>query len=256
MSMTSVNASQVHSIGQADLHGLGAPSLQLLFAHLQLKESQGSKEKAEGKMDILKDNQARAREMSDMKADILKWQSEAKARKYSQMPPEARQYFKDRGLDLPERKEKGVLTKYNYFVMIASIPVGIVTGGIGLMPALIAGSGADSSKDMLADTGGFFKQMFLDENGKFTFQQITDFGQKSAYDIHGNLREGWQDVEEWEFCVKALDAAREQTAVQSEQLMTFVQDFMGQYNSYLSGANNTMRQANQLMAGLARGPAE
>jgi hypothetical protein len=34
--------------------------------------------------------------------------------------------------------------------------------------------------------------------------------------------------------------------------MVFVQDFMGQYNSYLSGANDSIKQAVQLLRELAK----
>jgi hypothetical protein len=34
--------------------------------------------------------------------------------------------------------------------------------------------------------------------------------------------------------------------------MVFVQDFMGQYNSYLQGSNSVIQQSNQTLAELAR----
>jgi hypothetical protein len=34
--------------------------------------------------------------------------------------------------------------------------------------------------------------------------------------------------------------------------MVFVQDYMGQYNSYLQGANSVIQQSNQTLAELAR----
>jgi hypothetical protein len=34
--------------------------------------------------------------------------------------------------------------------------------------------------------------------------------------------------------------------------MVFVQDFMGQYNSYLQGANSVIQQSNQTLAELAK----
>jgi hypothetical protein len=35
--------------------------------------------------------------------------------------------------------------------------------------------------------------------------------------------------------------------------MVFVQDFMGQYNSYLTGANTAIQQANQTLQTIVRG---
>ena len=35
--------------------------------------------------------------------------------------------------------------------------------------------------------------------------------------------------------------------------MVYVQDFMGQYNSYLTGANSSIQQSNQTLGTIARG---
>jgi hypothetical protein len=38
----------------------------------------------------------------------------------------------------------------------------------------------------------------------------------------------------------------------TQQKMVFVQDYMGQYNSYLQGANSVIQQSNQTLGELAR----
>ena len=48
-------------------------------------------------------------------------------------------------------------------------------------------------------------------------------------------------------------AYRDQLGTDTQQLMVFVQDYMGQYNSYLQGANSAIQQGNQTLQALATG---
>ena len=58
--------------------------------------------------------------------------------------------------------------------------------------------------------------------------------------------------EEWEVAITSLKAHLDQINTNTQQKMVFVQDFMGQYNSYLQGANSAIQQSNQTLADLAR----
>jgi hypothetical protein len=58
--------------------------------------------------------------------------------------------------------------------------------------------------------------------------------------------------DEWEYNIKSLTNFQEQVGADTQQLMVFIQDFMGQYNAYLNGANASIRESNQTLAGLAR----
>ena len=58
--------------------------------------------------------------------------------------------------------------------------------------------------------------------------------------------------DEWEVAITALKAHQDQIGTNTQQKMVFVQDFMGQYNSYLQGANSAIQQSNQTLADLAR----
>ena len=52
----------------------------------------------------------------------------------------------------------------------------------------------------------------------------------------------------------ALTAARlEELGTNTQQEMVYVQDYMGQYNSYLQGANTQIANSNQTLTNLARG---
>ena len=57
---------------------------------------------------------------------------------------------------------------------------------------------------------------------------------------------------DWEIGIKSLQARSEALGTDTQQKMVFVQDFMGQYNSYLQGSNSVIQQSNQTLAELAR----
>ena len=59
--------------------------------------------------------------------------------------------------------------------------------------------------------------------------------------------------DEWDFNIKSLTNFQETIGNNTSQLMVYVQDFMGQYNSYLTGANSAIQQANQTLGTILRG---
>ena len=71
-----------------------------------------------------------------------------------------------------------------------------------------------------------------------------------AYDKTGNDLS--MSADEWEVAITSLKAHQDQLGTNTQQLMVYVQDFMGQYNSYLQGANSSVQQYNQTLADLAR----
>ncbi|MDR2113385.1 MAG: hypothetical protein LBQ62_09845 [Candidatus Accumulibacter sp.] len=71
-----------------------------------------------------------------------------------------------------------------------------------------------------------------------------------AYDRTGN--DTIHLKEEWDVAIKSLQARSEALGTDTQQKMVFVNDFMGQYNSYLQGANSAIQQSNQTLAQLAK----
>ena len=59
--------------------------------------------------------------------------------------------------------------------------------------------------------------------------------------------------DEWDYNIQQLTAYRDKIGTDTQQLMVFVQDFMGQYNSYLQGANSAIQQGNQTLQSIATG---
>ncbi|GAB1409646.1 hypothetical protein MASR1M90_08000 [Desulfovibrionales bacterium] len=59
--------------------------------------------------------------------------------------------------------------------------------------------------------------------------------------------------DEWEYTLKSLTNYQEQVGTKTQTLMVYLQDFIGQYNSFLQGANTAISNANQVLTSIARG---
>jgi hypothetical protein len=58
---------------------------------------------------------------------------------------------------------------------------------------------------------------------------------------------------QWDFNIKSLTNYQETLNTGTQQQMVYLQDFMGQYNSFLTGANSAIQQSNQTLSTIARG---
>ncbi|MDR3175515.1 MAG: hypothetical protein LBU06_03150 [Desulfovibrio sp.] len=58
--------------------------------------------------------------------------------------------------------------------------------------------------------------------------------------------------DEWDVAITSLQSHLDKIGSNTQQLMVFVQDYMGQYNSYLQGGNSAIQQGNQTLAELAK----
>ncbi len=59
--------------------------------------------------------------------------------------------------------------------------------------------------------------------------------------------------DEWEFTLKSLTNYQEQIGAKTQTLMVYLQDFIGQHNAFLQGANTAVSNANQVLTSIARG---
>ena len=71
------------------------------------------------------------------------------------------------------------------------------------------------------------------------------------YDTTGN--DLLMDAYEWTVAIGSLENYQQTVNTKSQQVMAYLQDFMGQYNSYISGANAQISQSHETLAGIARG---
>ena len=72
-----------------------------------------------------------------------------------------------------------------------------------------------------------------------------------VYDTTGN--DLLMDAYEWTVAIGSLENYQQTVNTKSQQVMAYLQDFMGQYNSYISGANAQISQSHETLAGIARG---
>lgn len=71
------------------------------------------------------------------------------------------------------------------------------------------------------------------------------------YDTNGN--DYTHTSQQWEVAIQSLSQYQEMLGMQMQQLMVEIQDYMGQYNAYLQGANSAIRSGNQTLQNIARG---
>ncbi len=65
--------------------------------------------------------------------------------------------------------------------------------------------------------------------------------------------DNWHSEKEWDYNIKSLTDYQQTISNDTQTLMVYLQDFMGQYNSYLQGANSAISQATQTLTTLATG---
>lgn len=82
---------------------------------------------------------------------------------------------------------------------------------------------------------------------------IVEFMNKNglAYDKTGN--DNLHNSEEWEVAIQSLQSHQEQIGTDIQTKMVYVQDFMGQYNSYTQGANSAIQSGMQTLTAVASG---
>ncbi len=84
-------------------------------------------------------------------------------------------------------------------------------------------------------------------------QDLIDY--MNAYDLSypNNDEDYILGTDEWDYVLKSLTNYQETIGNKTQTLMVYLQDFIGQYNSYLQGANTQIANANQTLTNLARG---
>ncbi len=250
MSINNVNSNSLNSIMErSDFNSAG--SVQLMFAKLQLSLSEQAKTNATDKMNEIQKAQDEQKQIAALLQEARQLQADAKSSgKDTAMPASMQAYataeglaFTDNGAALRTNLEKALTECEN------------------LQADALAGRGNcpwDRHASMMPQSTA----NLLSENG-------------IRYDIYGhdlanNPRE-WnvaiislksflseeipnkQSAEDWDVMIASLQAKQEEVGTNTQQLMVYVQDFMGQYNSYLQGANSSIQESNQTLGSIARG---
>ena len=71
--------------------------------------------------------------------------------------------------------------------------------------------------------------------------------------IENTGKDDWHKKSEWDYNIKSLTDYQQTISNDTQTLMVYLQDFMGQYNSYLQGANSAISQSTQTLTTLATG---
>ena len=83
--------------------------------------------------------------------------------------------------------------------------------------------------------------------------EMKDFFEKRgiSFDTAGN--DDLHSADEWDYNLKSLTNYQEQIGNKTQTLMIYLQDFIGQYNSYQEGAMSAISSATQTLRSIARG---
>ena len=103
---------------------------------------------------------------------------------------------------------------------------------------------AVSSYTTTTCVGGKVRQMGND---------MVHYMQKNNLAYPNNDKDNILGIEEWDVAIKSLEDRLELLGTDTQQQMVYVQDYMGQYNSYLQGANTQISESNRTLGALAKG---
>ena len=89
---------------------------------------------------------------------------------------------------------------------------------------------------------------YMDEHG-LTYSMET----KGVDEPTTETADSWHNKDEWDVAIQSLQAHQETLGTDVQTEMVYVQDFMGQYNSFTQGANSAIQSAMQTLTNVARG---
>ena len=188
-------------------------SLQLMFAKLQLELAETAKTQAMDKMDAISQAQDEQKLVSGLLNEARQAQADAKAGVGNDQE-------KTQTYELPKKDANGnVMHDAQGNVVYETVTETVPKGN----------------------------------NATFMSQEMVDYmdAHGLAYDKTGGDYNHSSD--EWDVAITALEGRLEELGSNTQQEMVYIQDYMGQYNSYLQGANTQISNANQTLTSLARG---
>ena len=90
-------------------------------------------------------------------------------------------------------------------------------------------------------------------NATFMSQEMVDYMELHGLAMDRTANNYSHSADEWDVAITSLESRLEELGTNTQQEMVYIQDYMGQYNSYLQGANTQIANANQTLTSLARG---
>ena len=84
-------------------------------------------------------------------------------------------------------------------------------------------------------------------------QELVTFMEQRGLSFPNSDNDFILGEEEWDYTLKSLTNYQEQIGNKTQTLLIYLQDFIGQYNSYQQGASSAISEANQTLSNIARG---
>ena len=83
--------------------------------------------------------------------------------------------------------------------------------------------------------------------------EMVEFFEKRGLSWETTGNDKAHNADEWDYNLKSLTNYQEQIGNKTQTLMIYLQDFIGQYNSYQEGAMSAISSANQTLRSIAKG---
>ncbi|WP_446424026.1 hypothetical protein [Mailhella sp.] len=107
--------------------------------------------------------------------------------------------------------------------------------------------------EMIAKARELQNEAKSDDKCTYMPPEMVAYFEKHGLSTERTGDDDWHNADEWDYNLKSLTNYQEQIGTKTQTLMVYLQDFIGQYNSYLQGANTQIANANQTLTSIARG---
>ena len=233
----------------ADINLGPTGSLQFQFAKLQLAMAELSKSGATDYMNQIKDSQDEQKKIAEMTQAVRQLQIDAKAGKEIQLSDDIVAYMKENDLAIPPTCtfDKATMAKAKEVLARCEQLRQDAVDGKGDCPW-------DKRASMMtAEDEKFLKDhgIKFDTAGNDRAHNPTEWSYNIG-ELKTYISQNSPKAEDMDTVLTSLQGKMDTVGSNTQQLMVFVQDFMGQYNSYLQGSNSVIQQSNQTLAELAR----
>lgn len=243
----------------------GNVSVQLIFAQLQMELAQANKDSALSKIDMIKERQAESKAITDainnLRSIKTAYDNKDDIKKIGTFDKNAK--FED------ELKEAN-----GYLAEAKTLQAQAKEGGDNKNSAQAsqnkASSGEVESTDMTNAMESYYKKFGIDydNSGKSSRQNFNEWNRaisnldnrinflEAAVVLQKNgieIPEGKITSEDIDSLIASLESVQEQVGSNIQQEMIFVQDFMGQYNSFSQGASSAIAKYSDVLSALAQG---
>ena len=227
----------VSHLSDIDL-GPAGNSVQLLFAKLQLSQSALCKDEAVKRMNEVQAVQKFQKDIAAKLAEARRLQEVAKEKGTAEATKEFVDFCTANGIELPKPGEPVTTYKLNAYMRS-------VINDFSVLREYMKGKDPDHMTQSEIE-GLVAKARECGYGGRPLNLTIDGISTKE-------VKPGGYTEKQWGEIIKILTDRREMTGSGTQTAMVYLQDFIGQYNSFLQGANSAIATANQVLTSIAKG---